>query len=102
MKADVYSYGILTLEVVSGRNWANANHGGVQKLLAEWVRDSFKTFLHLMNVFFSNMFSYISDHCVVELHESLDFGSFFYFFCLLHVSSFLYELLHFLFQRNAL
>lgn len=44
MKADVYSYGILTLEVVSGRNWANADHGGEQKLLAECVRDSFQTF----------------------------------------------------------
>ncbi|XP_057794937.1 putative serine/threonine-protein kinase [Salvia miltiorrhiza] len=37
VKADVYSYGILTLEIVSGRTWANADHGGVQKLLAEWA-----------------------------------------------------------------
>lgn len=44
MKADVYSYGVLTLEVVSGRTWANANHGGDQKLLAEWVRDPFQNF----------------------------------------------------------
>lgn len=42
VKADVYSYGILTLEVVSGRTWENADHGGAQKLLAEWVRDSFQ------------------------------------------------------------
>ncbi|XP_047946808.1 putative serine/threonine-protein kinase [Salvia hispanica] len=37
VKADVYSYGILTLEVVSGRTWENADHGGAQKLLAEWA-----------------------------------------------------------------
>lgn len=42
VKADVYSYGILTLEVVSGRTWANADHGGAQKLLAEWVRHTFQ------------------------------------------------------------
>ncbi|KAG6423675.1 hypothetical protein SASPL_114077 [Salvia splendens] len=37
VKADVYSYGILTLEVVSGRTWANADHGDALKLLAEWA-----------------------------------------------------------------
>lgn len=53
MKADVYSYGVLTLEVVSGRTWANANHGGDQKLLAEWVCDSLQNFS--LDVFLSNV-----------------------------------------------
>ncbi|PIN07640.1 Serine/threonine protein kinase [Handroanthus impetiginosus] len=35
MKADVYSFGVLTLEVVSGRSSANADYGGVQMLLVE-------------------------------------------------------------------
>ncbi|KAI3466649.1 hypothetical protein Pfo_023312 [Paulownia fortunei] len=37
MKADVYSFGVLTLEVVSGSSSANANYGGAQKLLVEWA-----------------------------------------------------------------
>lgn len=37
MKADVYSYGVLTLEVVSGRSWDTVDHGGIQKLLVEWA-----------------------------------------------------------------
>ncbi|KAL7130103.1 hypothetical protein ABFS83_13G111400 [Erythranthe nasuta] len=37
MKADVYSFGILTLEVVSGRSSANTNYRGAQKLLVEWA-----------------------------------------------------------------
>ncbi|KAK6154695.1 hypothetical protein DH2020_008943 [Rehmannia glutinosa] len=37
MKADVYSFGVLTLEVVSGSSSANANYGGGQKLLVEWA-----------------------------------------------------------------
>ncbi|KAK3018856.1 hypothetical protein RJ639_004421 [Escallonia herrerae] len=35
MKADVYSFGVLILEVISGRSSANANWGGMQKLLLE-------------------------------------------------------------------
>ncbi|KAK6124407.1 hypothetical protein DH2020_017390 [Rehmannia glutinosa] len=37
MKADVYSFGVLTLEVVSGRSSAYTNYGGAQKLLLEWA-----------------------------------------------------------------
>ncbi|KAK4399072.1 Cold-responsive protein kinase [Sesamum angolense] len=37
MKADVYSFGVLTLEVVSGKSSANINYGGGQKLLVEWA-----------------------------------------------------------------
>ncbi|GFP94716.1 probable LRR receptor-like serine/threonine-protein kinase at1g56140 [Phtheirospermum japonicum] len=37
MKADVYSFGVLTLEVVSGRSSGNADYGGGQKLLVEWA-----------------------------------------------------------------
>ncbi|XP_073134879.1 cold-responsive protein kinase 1-like isoform X2 [Henckelia pumila] len=37
MKADVYSFGVLTLEVVSGKSSGNTNHGGMQKLLVEWA-----------------------------------------------------------------
>ncbi|KZV37131.1 serine/threonine-protein kinase [Dorcoceras hygrometricum] len=36
-KADVYSFGILTLEVVSGKSSGNTNYGGMQKLLVEWA-----------------------------------------------------------------
>ncbi|KAL6567436.1 hypothetical protein OROGR_001104 [Orobanche gracilis] len=37
MKADVYSFGVLTLEVVSGRSSANTDYGGGQKLLVQWA-----------------------------------------------------------------
>ncbi|KAL3627701.1 hypothetical protein CASFOL_029064 [Castilleja foliolosa] len=37
MKADVYSFGVLTLEVVSGRSSGNTDYGGAQKLLVEWA-----------------------------------------------------------------
>lgn len=37
MKADVYSFGILMLEVVSGKSSAHASYGGTQKLLIEWA-----------------------------------------------------------------
>lgn len=37
MKADVYSFGVLTLEVVSGRSSGKTNYGGGQKLLVEWA-----------------------------------------------------------------
>ncbi|KAI3456313.1 hypothetical protein Pfo_012976 [Paulownia fortunei] len=42
MKADVYSFGVLTLEVVSGRSSANTNYGGAQKLLLEWAWELFE------------------------------------------------------------
>ncbi|KAJ6893475.1 cold-responsive protein kinase 1-like isoform X1 [Populus alba x Populus x berolinensis] len=38
MKADVYSFGVLILEIVSGRSSAKPSWGGTQKLLLEWVR----------------------------------------------------------------
>jgi len=38
MKADVYSFGVLILEMVSGRSSAKPSWGGTQKLLLEWVR----------------------------------------------------------------
>ncbi|XP_051128325.1 putative serine/threonine-protein kinase isoform X2 [Andrographis paniculata] len=36
-KADVYSFGVLILEVVSGGSSGDTNYGGVQKLLVEWA-----------------------------------------------------------------
>lgn len=36
-KADVYSFGVLILEIVSGRSSGKANWGGMQKLLLEWA-----------------------------------------------------------------
>lgn len=38
MKADVYSFGVLLLETVSGRSSARLNWEGTPKLLLEWVR----------------------------------------------------------------
>uniref|UniRef100_A0A3N7GJB0 non-specific serine/threonine protein kinase n=1 Tax=Populus trichocarpa TaxID=3694 RepID=A0A3N7GJB0_POPTR len=37
MKADVYSFGVLILEIVSGRSSAKPSWGGTQKLLLEWA-----------------------------------------------------------------
>ncbi|KAG6754842.1 hypothetical protein POTOM_040640 [Populus tomentosa] len=37
MKADVYSFGVLILEIVSGRSSAKPRWGGTQKLLLEWA-----------------------------------------------------------------
>ncbi|XP_059671075.1 cold-responsive protein kinase 1-like [Cornus florida] len=37
LKADVYSFGVLVFEVVSGRSSAKANWGGMQKFLLEWA-----------------------------------------------------------------
>lgn len=37
MKADVYSFGVLILEIVSGRSSAISNWGGTQKYLLEWA-----------------------------------------------------------------
>ncbi|GFZ06228.1 leucine-rich repeat transmembrane protein kinase [Actinidia rufa] len=37
MKADVYSFGVLILEVVSGKSSGKANLGGMRKLLLEWA-----------------------------------------------------------------
>jgi hypothetical protein len=37
MKADVYSFGVLVLEIISGRSSARANWGGMEKFLLEWV-----------------------------------------------------------------
>lgn len=43
MKADVYSFGVLILEIVSGRSSAKENWGGTQqKLLLEWVSYVFR------------------------------------------------------------
>lgn len=38
MKADVYSFGVLILEIISGRSSSKPSWGGTQKLLLEWVR----------------------------------------------------------------
>lgn len=37
MKADVYSFGVLVLEIISGRSSSKTNWGGTMKLLLEWV-----------------------------------------------------------------
>ncbi|KAM1108366.1 hypothetical protein ACFX2B_004960 [Malus domestica] len=37
LKADVYSFGVLILEIVSGRGSAKENWGGTEKLLLEWA-----------------------------------------------------------------
>ncbi|KAL8460360.1 hypothetical protein ACS0TY_032047 [Phlomoides rotata] len=37
MKADVYSFGVLTLEVVSGKSSGYTDYGGADKLLVEWA-----------------------------------------------------------------
>ena len=37
-KADVYSYGIVVLEIVSGRKCTDARLAAPMKLLLEWVR----------------------------------------------------------------
>ncbi|KAJ7968534.1 Receptor-like kinase [Quillaja saponaria] len=37
MKADVYSFGVLILEIVSGRSSSKENLGGTQKFLLEWA-----------------------------------------------------------------
>lgn len=42
MKADVYSFGVLVLEIISGRSSAKENWGGTeQKFLLEWVSSFF-------------------------------------------------------------
>ncbi|KAB5560580.1 hypothetical protein DKX38_005537 [Salix brachista] len=37
MKADVYSFGVLILEIISGRNSTKPGGGGMDKLLLEWA-----------------------------------------------------------------
>ncbi|XVF25831.1 hypothetical protein REPUB_Repub13aG0247600 [Reevesia pubescens] len=37
MKADVYSFGVLVLEIISGRSSSKANWGGMEKFLLEWA-----------------------------------------------------------------
>ncbi|XP_011006887.1 PREDICTED: putative serine/threonine-protein kinase isoform X1 [Populus euphratica] len=37
MKADVYSFGVLILEIISGRSNTKPSWGGTQKLLLEWA-----------------------------------------------------------------
>lgn len=37
MKADVYSFGVLILEIISGRNSTKPSWGGMEKLLLEWA-----------------------------------------------------------------
>ncbi|KAB5533987.1 hypothetical protein DKX38_017073 [Salix brachista] len=37
MKADVYSFGVLILEIISGRSSSKPSSGGTQKLLLEWA-----------------------------------------------------------------
>lgn len=42
IKADVYSFGVLILEVISGRSSSKANWGGMQKFLLEWAWELYK------------------------------------------------------------
>lgn len=37
LKADVYSFGVLILEIISGRSSCKENWGGTQQLLVEYV-----------------------------------------------------------------
>ncbi|XP_028779546.1 cold-responsive protein kinase 1 [Neltuma alba] len=37
MKADVYSFGVLVLEIISGKSSSRANWGGTDKVLLEWA-----------------------------------------------------------------
>ena len=37
LKADVYSFGVLILEIISGKSSARTNWGGSNKYLLEWV-----------------------------------------------------------------
>lgn len=41
-KADVYSFGVLILEIISGRSCAKENWGGTQKALLEWTWELYK------------------------------------------------------------
>lgn len=41
-KADVFSFGVLILEIVSGRSSGKASWGGIQKLLLEWARQLYE------------------------------------------------------------
>ncbi|CAA3025732.1 serine threonine- kinase isoform X1 [Olea europaea subsp. europaea] len=42
LKADVYSFGVLTLEIVSGRSSGNTYYGRTQKLLVEWAWELYR------------------------------------------------------------
>lgn len=42
MKADVYSFGVLILEILSGRSSSRANWGNTDKVLLEWVSFVFR------------------------------------------------------------
>ncbi|PIA30624.1 hypothetical protein AQUCO_05400012v1 [Aquilegia coerulea] len=50
-KADVYSFGVLILEIVSGRSSAKENWGGKQKVLLEWTWELYneKSLLELVD-----------------------------------------------------
>lgn len=59
LKADVYSFGVLILEVVSARSSSSINWGGQQKLLLERVGENFSVInlLHsCLDSKFSNFF----------------------------------------------
>ncbi|GMH26930.1 hypothetical protein Nepgr_028773 [Nepenthes gracilis] len=43
MKADVYSFGVLILEIVSGKNSHKANWGQDKKLLLEWAWELYES-----------------------------------------------------------
>ncbi|KAI4296703.1 hypothetical protein L6164_036641 [Bauhinia variegata] len=42
MKADVYSFGVLIFEIISGKSSARTNWGGTQKFLLEWAWQLYK------------------------------------------------------------
>lgn len=44
-KADIYSFGVLTLEIISGRNSGSTSFYGMEKSLLEWVSHFFELFL---------------------------------------------------------
>lgn len=49
MKADVYSFGVLILEIISGKSSARTNWGGTHKFLLEWVSFCFLLLYELLH-----------------------------------------------------
>lgn len=55
MKADVYSFGVLILEIISGKSSVRTNWGGSNKFLLEWVCLQLPIFM-----------SYIASSCILN------------------------------------
>ncbi|TYJ30531.1 hypothetical protein E1A91_A06G136600v1 [Gossypium mustelinum] len=64
MKADVYSFGVLVLEIISGRSSSKTNWGGTMKLLLEWVFVYF-----CLRELYSFLLSIRALHYAWQLHE---------------------------------